>query len=86
MAVASLPLTFTTNSVAQPFGEWASLKETSQEQLSLRKGTLLHTWVRVYKDAQKEVIKLKSTYFTKTREADEGEDESVIVIIYGCLL
>jgi len=56
--------------VAEPFDEWAEkykvqcdddvypgcrLMATNQERLSSSKGTVLHTWVRGYEDAQKEV-------------------------------
>lgn len=74
----------------------------NQERLSTSKGTVLHTWVRGYEDAQKEVrlnvavhhhhltcssqvIKLKNTYLTKTRKADEAEDEFVTIFIYTIL-
>lgn len=33
-----------------------------------------------------QVIKLKNTYLTKTRKADEAEDESVIIFIYARFL
>ncbi|KAL4063091.1 hypothetical protein J3A83DRAFT_4297301 [Scleroderma citrinum] len=59
--------------VAEPFDDWA---EKYKERLSSSKGTVLQTWVRGYEDAQKEVIKLKNTYLTKTRRADEAEDEA----------
>ncbi|KAI6041923.1 hypothetical protein EDC04DRAFT_2665238 [Pisolithus marmoratus] len=59
--------------VAEPFNKWAQLYK---EQLSSSKGQVLHTWVRAYEDAQKEVIKLKNSYLTKTRKADEAEDEA----------
>ncbi|KAI6023560.1 hypothetical protein BKA83DRAFT_4261276 [Pisolithus microcarpus] len=59
--------------VAEPFNEWARMYK---EQVSSSKGKVLHSWVRAYEDAQKEVIKLKHSYLTKTRKADEAEDES----------
>lgn len=59
--------------VVEPFNRWA---QTYKEQLSSSKGKVLHNWVRAYEDAQKEVIKLKNSYLTKTRKADEAEDEA----------
>ncbi|KAI6112615.1 hypothetical protein F5141DRAFT_1213876 [Pisolithus sp. B1] len=59
--------------VAEPFNKWAQMYK---EQVSSNKGQVLHSWVRAYEDAQKEVIKLKNSYLTKTRKADEAEDEA----------
>jgi hypothetical protein len=38
---------------------------------------MLQQYVRTYEHAQAEVTKLKNTYLSKTRKADEAEDEYV---------
>ncbi|KIJ65674.1 hypothetical protein HYDPIDRAFT_175034 [Hydnomerulius pinastri MD-312] len=59
--------------VAEPFNKWA---QGYKERLASSKATALYTWVRSYEDAQKEVIKLKNGYLSKTRRADEAEDDA----------
>ncbi|KAF9245227.1 hypothetical protein BU15DRAFT_41061 [Melanogaster broomeanus] len=58
--------------VAEPFNVWA---QGYKERLSTSKATALNKWLRSYDDAQKEVIKLKNAYLSKTRRADEAEDD-----------
>ncbi|KAF9218988.1 hypothetical protein BS17DRAFT_790309 [Gyrodon lividus] len=59
--------------VAEPFNIWA---QAYKERLSSSKATALNNWMRSYDDSQKEVIKLKNTYLSKTRRADEAEDDA----------
>ncbi|KAI9464211.1 hypothetical protein HD554DRAFT_2206321 [Boletus coccyginus] len=59
--------------VVEPFYVWA---QGYKERLSASKATALNNWLRYYEEAQKEVIKLKSTYLAKTRRADEAEDDA----------
>ncbi|KIK99806.1 hypothetical protein PAXRUDRAFT_822344 [Paxillus rubicundulus Ve08.2h10] len=59
--------------VAEPFNIWA---QDYRERLSSSKATALNTWVRSYDESQKEVIKLKNSYLSKIRRADEAEDDA----------
>ncbi|EIW58644.1 uncharacterized protein TRAVEDRAFT_29154 [Trametes versicolor FP-101664 SS1] len=59
--------------VAEPFEKWA---EGYKERLHGSKANLLDGWMYSYEVAQTEVNKLKSDYLTKTRKADEAEDDA----------
>ncbi|KAI0352312.1 hypothetical protein OH77DRAFT_1428605 [Trametes cingulata] len=59
--------------VADPFEKWA---EGYKERLLGSKANLLDGWMYSYELAQAEVNKLKNDYLTKTRKADEAEDDA----------
>ncbi|KAF8892093.1 hypothetical protein BD779DRAFT_1670440 [Infundibulicybe gibba] len=59
--------------VADPFDEWA---QGYKERLRQNKTTVIDNWLRSYEHAQGEVTKLKNQYLTKTRRADEAEDDA----------
>ncbi|KAG8834562.1 hypothetical protein FRC17_008396 [Serendipita sp. 399] len=58
----------------QPFATWAKGHE---ERISDAKLNLLDLWLKDYEDSREEVEALKNAYYTKTRKADEAEDESI---------
>jgi hypothetical protein len=68
---AHLPPTF-----RRLFRERAGLT-IPQERIAQSKGSLLHGNLRDYERAQADVLKLKNVYLSKTRKADEAEDEFV---------
>ncbi|GBE86582.1 predicted protein [Sparassis crispa] len=59
-------------SVAEPFEKWAT---GYKERLRASKGNVLEHWMLAYEFAQGDVGKLKDDYHTKTRRADEAEDD-----------
>lgn len=59
----------------EPFSAYAKGHE---QRLRDAKANLLDIWLREYEQAIGEVNKLRSTYESKTRKADEAEDEYVI--------
>ncbi|KAI0766927.1 hypothetical protein BD413DRAFT_480506 [Trametes elegans] len=59
--------------VADPFEKWA---EGYKERLLTSRANLLEGWLYSYEVAQNEVNKLKNDYLTKTRKADEAEDDA----------
>ncbi|KAI0820816.1 hypothetical protein BC628DRAFT_1329645 [Trametes gibbosa] len=59
--------------VAEPFEKWA---EGYKERLLTSKANLLDGWMYSYEIAHTEVMKLKNDYLTKTRKADEAEDDA----------
>ncbi|KAI0664187.1 hypothetical protein C8Q70DRAFT_1049696 [Cubamyces menziesii] len=59
--------------VAEPFEKWA---EGYKERLLASKANMLDGWMYSYEIAQTEVNKLKNDYLTKTRKADEAEDDA----------
>ncbi|KAI0367057.1 hypothetical protein BV20DRAFT_1093145 [Pilatotrama ljubarskyi] len=59
--------------VADPFEKWA---EGYKERLLGSKANLLDGWMYSYELGQAEVNKLKNDYLTKTRKADEAEDDA----------
>ncbi|KAF8584019.1 hypothetical protein K439DRAFT_1653298 [Ramaria rubella] len=59
--------------VADPFGEWASGHATRIEE---SRKVLIDGWLKAYEMATGDVDKLKHTYLTKSRKADEAEDDA----------
>ncbi|KAI0675535.1 hypothetical protein C8Q78DRAFT_1181568 [Trametes maxima] len=59
--------------VADPFEKWA---EGYKERLLSSKANLLDGWMYSYELGVSEVDKLKNDYLTKTRKADEAEDDA----------
>ncbi|KAH9851942.1 hypothetical protein C2E23DRAFT_214849 [Lenzites betulinus] len=59
--------------VADPFEKWA---EGYKERLLTSKANVLDGWMYSYEIAHAEVNKLKNDYLTKTRKADEAEDDA----------
>ncbi|KAI0693202.1 hypothetical protein C8T65DRAFT_668442 [Cerioporus squamosus] len=59
--------------VAEPFEKWA---QGHKERLLASKANMLEGWMYSYELAQAEVAKLKNDYLTKTRKADEAEDDA----------
>ncbi|KAM6496929.1 hypothetical protein JOM56_007402 [Amanita muscaria] len=59
--------------VINPFAEWA---QGYKDRLKQSKSTVLGNWLRNYEQAQTDVQKLKQQYLTKTRRADEAEDDA----------
>jgi hypothetical protein len=47
----------------------------SQDRVRSNKAVVLQQYVRTYEQGQSEVTKLKNTYISKVRKADEAEDE-----------
>jgi hypothetical protein len=58
--------------VADPFADWAA---GHRARVLASKAALLQQHVRGYELAQGEVTRLKNAYLSKTRKADEAEDE-----------
>jgi hypothetical protein len=56
----------------KPFSEWATGHE---QRIRDAKVNLLDIWLREYEQFIDEVNKLRNVYQTKTRKADEAEDE-----------
>ncbi|KAI0272568.1 hypothetical protein BC834DRAFT_857325 [Gloeopeniophorella convolvens] len=59
--------------VADPFEEWA---KGHHAKLRASRTTIIDGYVRTYEHAQADVIKLKNTYLSKVRKADEAEDDA----------
>ncbi|KAL0953557.1 hypothetical protein HGRIS_004778 [Hohenbuehelia grisea] len=59
--------------VADPFSEWA---EGYKRRLSQSRHTVIDNWLSAYEQAQGDVSKLKQQYLSKTRRADEAEDDA----------
>ncbi|CDO73283.1 hypothetical protein BN946_scf185008.g45 [Trametes cinnabarina] len=59
--------------VADPFAKWA---EGYKERLLSSKASMLDGWMYSYEVATAEVNKLKNDYLSKTRKADEAEDDA----------
>ncbi|KAF9266919.1 hypothetical protein L218DRAFT_1074764 [Marasmius fiardii PR-910] len=59
--------------VADPFEEWA---DGYKSRLQQSKGVILDQWLKGYETAQADVAKLKQQYLTKTRKADEAEEDA----------
>ncbi|TFK94176.1 hypothetical protein K466DRAFT_6229 [Polyporus arcularius HHB13444] len=59
--------------VAEPFEKWA---QGHKERLLTSKANMLEGWMYSYELAQAEVAKFKNDYLTKTRKADEAEDDA----------
>ncbi|PFH51886.1 hypothetical protein AMATHDRAFT_58092 [Amanita thiersii Skay4041] len=62
-----------TSLVVDPFSQWA---QGYKERLKQSKATVLDNWLRSYEQAQTDVHKLKQQYLTKTRRADDAEDDA----------
>lgn len=58
--------------VLTPFSAWAQQHET---RVKSAKEVLVDEWVDAYESSAAEVAKLKESYLSKTRKADETEDE-----------
>ncbi|KAF7770556.1 hypothetical protein Agabi119p4_6530 [Agaricus bisporus var. burnettii] len=58
--------------VADPFEHWA---ESYKNRIRQNKATVLDSWLKAYDDAQRDVEKHRQRYLTKTRRADEAEDD-----------
>ncbi|KAN0102514.1 hypothetical protein V8E52_011358 [Russula decolorans] len=59
--------------VADPFEEWA---QSYHERLLASRSTVVDGYIKNYERAQAEVLKLKNTYLSKVRKADEIEDDA----------
>ncbi|KZT27869.1 hypothetical protein NEOLEDRAFT_1154840 [Neolentinus lepideus HHB14362 ss-1] len=59
--------------VADPFEDWA---KGYKERLRQNRTTVVDGWLRSYEHAQAEVLKLKNSYLSKMRRADEAEDDA----------
>ncbi|KAH9995488.1 hypothetical protein BJV77DRAFT_1059663 [Russula vinacea] len=59
--------------VADPFEGWA---KGYHERLQTSRSNVVDGYIKNYERAQAEVIKLKNTYFSKVRKADEAEDDA----------
>ncbi|KAH9945710.1 hypothetical protein B0H21DRAFT_860177 [Amylocystis lapponica] len=59
--------------VAEPFEKWAG---GFKERLLHSKHNVLDGWMQSYEYAQGDVVDLKGDYLTKTRKADEAEDDA----------
>ncbi|PVG03325.1 hypothetical protein CPB86DRAFT_724005 [Serendipita vermifera] len=57
----------------EPFSEWAKGHE---QRIRDAKVNLLEMWLYDYEQSVKEVDKLRNTYHSKTRKADEAEDDA----------
>jgi len=55
-----------------PFSTWA---KNHEQRIADAKLNLLDSWLRDYEQSINEVDKLKNAYHSKTRRADEAEDE-----------
>jgi hypothetical protein len=58
----------------EPFSTWAKGHE---QRVRDAKINLLEMWLYDYEQSVKDVEKLRNSYHTKTRKADEAEDEFV---------
>ena len=65
----------------QPFAAWAKGHEQRVKDAKLN---LLDVWLHEYEQSINEVDKLRNAYHSKTRKADEAEDECVDLIMYFC--
>ncbi|KAF8311350.1 hypothetical protein DL93DRAFT_2149666 [Clavulina sp. PMI_390] len=61
------------NLVADPFEAWAKQHAT---RISEAKSLLLNGFLRTYEEGVVDVTKLKDSYLTKARKADEAEDDA----------
>ncbi|KAH9066772.1 hypothetical protein EDB87DRAFT_1678620 [Lactarius vividus] len=59
--------------VADPFEKWA---EDYHERTQVSRATVIDGYVKKYEQSQVEVIKLKNTYLSKVRKADEAEEDA----------
>lgn len=59
--------------VADPFEEWA---KGYHERIQASRATVIDGYVKKYELTQAEVIKLKNTYLSKVRKADEAEEDA----------
>ncbi|KAH9074720.1 hypothetical protein EDB83DRAFT_2352927 [Lactarius deliciosus] len=59
--------------VADPFEKWA---EDYHERTQASRATVIDGYIKKYELSQAEVIKLKNTYLSKVRKADEAEEDS----------
>ncbi|KXN86633.1 Rho-GTPase-activating protein 8 [Leucoagaricus sp. SymC.cos] len=59
--------------VADPFEEWA---EGYEDRIRQNKSTVLDSWLKSYEQARSEVSKLKQQYLSKTRRADDADDDA----------
>ncbi|KAG6909042.1 hypothetical protein DXG01_002316 [Tephrocybe rancida] len=59
--------------VADPFEDWA---QGYGERIKTNKATVIDNWLKSYEHAYADVTKLKQQYLTKTRRADEAEDDA----------
>ncbi|TFK51765.1 hypothetical protein OE88DRAFT_1658375 [Heliocybe sulcata] len=59
--------------VADPFDEWA---QNYKERLRQNRATVVDGWLKSYEHAQADVLKLKNSYLSKMRRADESEDDA----------
>ena len=58
--------------VVDPFSSWA---DEHAGRITDAKRTMLDNWLKAYEHEVTDVQKIKSTYQTKVRRADEAEDE-----------
>ncbi|KZS94423.1 hypothetical protein SISNIDRAFT_42434 [Sistotremastrum niveocremeum HHB9708] len=61
------------NLVLEPFSTWS---EAHKDRVLKSRDVVIEQWLRGYEQASGEVAKLKHHYFTKTRRADEAEDDA----------
>ncbi|KAK0497208.1 hypothetical protein EDD18DRAFT_1161108 [Armillaria luteobubalina] len=59
--------------VVDPFDEWA---QGFKERLRQRRHEDIDSWMKTYEQSHGEVAKLKHQYLSKTRKADEAEDDA----------
>ncbi|KAK0202951.1 hypothetical protein DFS33DRAFT_1343865 [Desarmillaria ectypa] len=59
--------------VVDPFDEWA---QGFKERLRQRRHSVIDNWMKAYEQSHGEVAKLKHQYLSKTRKADEAEDDA----------
>lgn len=59
--------------VVDPFDEWA---QGFKERLRQRRHDDIDNWMKAYEQSHGEVAKLKHQYLSKTRKADEAEDDA----------